>query len=69
MYEIFRTTRYRKDLKLIAYNKKLIDSVFQVPLCVYNVKNFKPFATRETSGRGNLLLTFLFVFFFFQWFG
>ena len=27
MYEIFRSTRYRKDLKLIAYNKKLVDEI------------------------------------------
>ncbi|MDR0206759.1 MAG: type II toxin-antitoxin system YafQ family toxin [Bacteroidales bacterium] len=27
MYSIYRTSRYRKDLKIIAYNKKLVDEI------------------------------------------
>jgi len=27
MYSIYRTSRYRKDLKAIAYNKKLVDEI------------------------------------------
>ena len=27
MYSIYRTSRYRKDLKTIAYDKKLIDEI------------------------------------------
>jgi mRNA interferase YafQ len=27
MYSIYRTSRYRKDLKTIAYNKKLVDEI------------------------------------------
>ena len=27
MYSIYRTSKYRKDLKAIAYNKKLVDEI------------------------------------------